>query len=80
MDSLIGSRRTGSSSNRQKVGRSNSTLPAIVPIVRVAGLSRGRSSTPATGDSNMGKGNNSRKNDKKTMKPKQDKAKPAVKK
>jgi hypothetical protein len=28
----------------------------------------------------MGKGNNSRKNDKKSMKPKQDKAKPAAKK
>jgi hypothetical protein len=28
----------------------------------------------------MGKGNNSRKNDKKTMKPKQEKAKPAAKK
>jgi len=28
----------------------------------------------------MGKGNNSRKNDKKSMKPKQDKAKPAPKK
>jgi hypothetical protein len=28
----------------------------------------------------MGKGNNSQKNDKKTMKPKQDKAKPAAKK
>jgi len=28
----------------------------------------------------MGKGNNSRKNDKKNLKPKQDKTKPAVKK
>jgi len=28
----------------------------------------------------MGKGNNSQKNDKKAMKPKQDKSKPAVKK
>jgi len=28
----------------------------------------------------MGKGNNSRKNDKKNMKPKQDKSKPAAKK
>ena len=28
----------------------------------------------------MGKGNNSQKNDKKSMKPKQDKSKPAVKK
>jgi hypothetical protein len=33
-----------------------------------------------TGERTMGKGNNSRKNDKKTMKPKQDKSKPAPKK
>jgi hypothetical protein len=32
------------------------------------------------GGSHMGKGNNSQKNDKKTMKPKQEKAKPAAKK
>ena len=37
-------------------------------------------STPSHGDSTMGKGNNSQKNDKKSMKPKQDKAKPAAKK
>ena len=35
---------------------------------------------PLTGDSEMGKGNNSQKNDKKNMKPKQDKAKPGPKK
>ncbi|MFM8986858.1 MAG: hypothetical protein ACKONH_12540 [Planctomycetia bacterium] len=34
----------------------------------------------ATGDAFMGKGNNSQKNDKKSMKPKQDKTKPAAKK
>jgi len=33
-----------------------------------------------TGEAAMGKGNNSQKNDKKSMKPKQDKKKPAVKK
>lgn len=37
-------------------------------------------SPPTTGERTMGKGNNSQKNDKKSMKPKQDKAKPAVKK
>ncbi len=35
---------------------------------------------PTTGDSTMGKGNNSQKNDKKSLKPKQDKTKPAAKK
>ena len=34
----------------------------------------------STGDSAMGKGNNAQKNDKKKMKPKQDKTKPAAKK
>lgn len=33
-----------------------------------------------TGEENMGKGNNSQKNDKKNLKPKQDKTKPAAKK
>ncbi len=33
-----------------------------------------------TGEGNMGKGNNSQKNDKKNLKPKQDKTKPAAKK
>jgi hypothetical protein len=32
------------------------------------------------GSTHMGKGNNSQKNDKKSMKPKQDKTKPAAKK
>jgi hypothetical protein len=36
--------------------------------------------TPVTGDFKMGKGNNSQKNDKKAMKPKQDKSKAAAKK
>ena len=36
--------------------------------------------TEPPGDSKMGKGNNSQKNDKNSMKPKQDKKKPAVKK
>jgi hypothetical protein len=40
--------------------------------------SRFQSRTP--GNLNMGKGNNSKKNDKKNMKPKQDKTKPAAKK
>lgn len=44
---------------------------------RVTGFTR---SPPTTGDRKMGKGNNSQKNDKKSMKPKQDKAKPAAKK
>ena len=35
---------------------------------------------PGTGDATMGKGNHSQKNDKKKMKPKQDKTKPTVKK
>ncbi|MFM7074500.1 MAG: hypothetical protein ACKO3G_00335 [Planctomycetaceae bacterium] len=35
---------------------------------------------PATGEPAMGKGNNAQKNDKKKMKPKQDKTKPAAKK
>ena len=33
-----------------------------------------------TGDPDMGKGNNAQKNDKKSMKPKKDKTKPAAKK
>lgn len=40
----------------------------------------GRSQSPPSGASIMGKGNNSQKNDKKNLKPKQDKAKPATKK
>ena len=37
-------------------------------------------SPPTTGDRKMGKGNNSQKNDKKSMKHKQDKTKTAAKK
>jgi len=44
---------------------------------RLAG-SRARTHLGRAG--NMGKGNNSQKNDKKNMKPKQDKSKPAAKK
>jgi hypothetical protein len=36
--------------------------------------------TPSPETTTMGKGNNSQKNDKKSMKPKQDKTKPAAKK
>lgn len=50
---------------------------AILPMDSLAGRAR---SGPPSGDSIMGKGNNSQKNDKKTMKPKKDKAKPAAKK
>lgn len=39
-----------------------------------------RSARASSGDVIMGKGNNSQKNDKKSMKPKQDKKKPAPKK
>jgi hypothetical protein len=49
----------------------------ILPIEERAAFAPGR---PHTGDPIMGKGNHSQKNDKKKMKPKQDKAKPAVKK
>ncbi len=42
-----------------------------------AGSRPGRASS---GDVSMGKGNNAQKNDKKSMKPKQDKKKPAPKK
>jgi hypothetical protein len=37
-------------------------------------------SRPSSGGATMGKGNNSQKNDKKNLKPKQDKKKPAAKK
>lgn len=49
----------------------------IVTIIPVVGLTQ---SQPTTGESTMGKGNNAVKNDKKTAKPKQLKAKPAAKK
>jgi hypothetical protein len=48
-----------------------------LPIERHAGATQSR---PHSGDPNMGKGNNSQKNDKKNKKPKQDKTKPAAKK
>jgi hypothetical protein len=55
-----------------------------LPIERVGRFAVSRSqkisSQPHAGASTMGKGNNSQKNDKKSMKPKQDKAKPAAKK
>jgi hypothetical protein len=59
----------------------NEGSAAAVPIVwtgRLAG-SRLRHGRPQR-NANMGKGNNSRKNDKKNLKPKQDKTKPAAKK
>ena len=58
----------------------NSTLVSFLPIecfVRRQDAGHGRR---ATGDAFMGKGNHSQKNDKKSMKPKQDKTKPAAKK
>ncbi|MFM7205378.1 MAG: hypothetical protein ACKO4T_01730 [Planctomycetaceae bacterium] len=42
--------------------------------------SKPRIPVPTQRSVNMGKGNNSQKNDKKSMKPKQDKKKPAAKK
>lgn len=48
-----------------------------MPITRETRLTR---SPSTTGDPLMGKGNNSQKNDKKNLKPKQDKKKPAAKK
>jgi hypothetical protein len=59
---------------------SNSMRRLFLPIENAFRQSGRRSGTPATGESKMGKGNNSQKNDKKSMKPKQDKKKPAVKK
>jgi hypothetical protein len=49
-------------------------------ILPIEGFARFTRSQPTTGDPNMGKGNNSQKNDKKNLKPKKDKAKPAAKK
>jgi hypothetical protein len=51
-----------------------------VPIELSAWLVDSRSQTRPRRSGNMGKGNNSQKNDKKNLKPKQDKAKPAAKK
>jgi hypothetical protein len=62
----------------------NWTRAAILPMERGAGATPHRrqvsSDRSTRGDSTMGKGNNSQKNDKKSMKPKQEKAKPAPKK
>lgn len=52
----------------------------IVPIEGVKRLSGPRGRHHPQRSTTMGKGNNSQKNDKKTMKPKQDKKKAAVKK
>jgi hypothetical protein len=51
-----------------------------VPIVGVAGSAGAHFQHHARRSVTMGKGNNSQKNDKKAMKPKQDKTKAAVKK
>jgi len=57
-----------------------STSGTILPITRTEWL-RGSQAWQGTLRSvNMGKGNNSQKNDKKAMKPKQDKTKAAAKK
>ena len=47
---------------------------------RIERLAGSRSHTETHGRAIMGKGNNSQKNDKKSMKPKQDKTKPVAKK
>jgi hypothetical protein len=52
----------------------------FLPIESAFRQPKRRTETTATGDEKMGKGNNSQKNDKKSMKPKQDKKKPAAKK
>ena len=46
----------------------------------MAGAAGSRFSSRTRGSDTMGKGNHSQKNDKKKMKPKQDKTKPAAKK
>jgi hypothetical protein len=51
-----------------------------VPIELTGRLAVSRFQTRPGRNGNMGKGNNSQKNDKKNLKPKQDKAKPAAKK
>jgi hypothetical protein len=64
--------------------RSHSTEVPQLPIKEMVGLERSQPSSPSPpsppGAAIMGKGNNSQKNDKKNLKPKQDKAKPATKK
>lgn len=64
----------------QKVAVSNSTLSGFLPIEMSVRQKGRRPETADTGDPSMGKGNNSQKNDKKNLKPKQDKTKPATKK
>jgi hypothetical protein len=61
-------------------GLCDSWRPAFLPIESPVRQLPGCPGMSTTGEPNMGKGNNARKNDKKTMKPKQDKAKPAAKK
>jgi hypothetical protein len=51
-----------------------------MPITWTGRPAGGRLAGSNVREYNMGKGNNSQKNDKKGMKPKQDKAKPAAKK
>jgi hypothetical protein len=58
----------------------NSTLASFLPIDCFVRRQDAGHERRATGDAFMGKGNNSQKNDKKSMKPKQDKTKPAAKK
>jgi hypothetical protein len=53
---------------------------ANVPIQWMEGLAGSHSQSRTHRSLNMGKGNNSQKNDKKNKKPKQDKTKTAVKK
>jgi hypothetical protein len=58
----------------------NSTRAFKLPIEWTRRLAGSLSRTRTEGSLKMGKGNNSQKNDKKTMKPKKDKTKPAAKK
>jgi hypothetical protein len=52
----------------------------VCEFLPIEGVARFTRNQPPTGELNMGKGNNSQKNDKKNLKPKQDKTKPAPKK
>jgi hypothetical protein len=54
--------------------------PGVLPIEWTARLAGSLFQTQTRRSESMGKGNNSQKNDKKKMKPKQDKTKPAAKK
>jgi hypothetical protein len=62
------------------LGAQNWTRTAIVPITQAERLAGSRSRTRIRRSGNMGKGNNSQKNDKKTMKPATGKLKTAGKK